>query len=110
MVGPSASGSLKGTPTSMMSATSAAARSADALESRVGYPAVRYGMRARRFVDRRADQVCVSGESDEIIANRDPVASGVSDLHDRPAIGSALILLAEADLGARRRHRPSVRI
>ena len=41
MVGPSASGSLNGTPTSMMSATSSAARSAARLASADGYPAVR---------------------------------------------------------------------
>jgi hypothetical protein len=41
MVGPSASGSLNGTPTSMMSATASAARRASALASRVGNPAVR---------------------------------------------------------------------
>ena len=36
MVGPSASGSLNGTPTSMMSATSSAARSAASLARQIG--------------------------------------------------------------------------
>src|ERR671919_99080 len=108
MVGPSARGSLNGTPTSMISAMSASARSAEALASRVGYPAVRYGMRARLPVERRADQVCVSGDSDEMIANGDTIASGVGDFNDGSAIGPALVLLAEAYLSSRRRHGPSI--
>src|SRR4051812_45655376 len=84
MVGPSASGSLKGTPTSIMSATSSAARRAAALASGVGYPAVRYGMRAVRPFDLRALQVEVSADSDEVIANCNPIAGCVGNLDDGP--------------------------
>src|SRR6476660_6283548 len=104
MVGPSASGSLKGTPTSMMSETSAATRSASTLVSRVGYPAVRYGISARRLSPRSVDQVCFRGDSDKVIANRDPIARRIGDLDDRAAIGSALIFVGETDLRTRRRH------
>src|SRR5215217_198817 len=110
MVGPSASGSLKGMPTSMMSATSAAARMAAALASRLGYPAVRYGMSARRPPARNVDQVRESGESDKVVANRNSIACGIGNFDDRAPIASALVLFAEIDLGPRRSDRSTIRI
>src|SRR5215210_4196954 len=110
MVGPSANGSLKGMPTSMMSANSAAARMAAVLASRLGYPAVRYGMSARRPPARNVDQVRESGESDKVVANRNSIACGVGNLYDRPPVASAFVLFSEIDLSAGRSDRSAIRI
>src|SRR4051794_9434975 len=67
-------------------------------------------MRARRPSARRAAQVRVSGESDEVIANRDPIARWIGDFDDRLSIGTALILLAQVDLDAWRRNGSAVRV
>src|SRR5215216_4424211 len=108
IVGPSASGSLNGTPTSMMSATASAALSAARLASAEGYPAVRYGISAVRCRPLRPAQAGASRDSDKVIADREPVALGVGDLDDRAAVGAALVLLREAHQGARRRNRAAV--
>src|SRR3954465_1546387 len=107
MVGPSASGSLKGTPTSMMSETSAAERIAASLASLVGKPAVRYGMRAERPADRRAAPAGWGRDSDKVVANREPEAGRVRDLHNRPPKRPTLIFFTEADLDTGQRDRTS---
>src|SRR3989449_6985566 len=97
MVGPSASGSENGTPTSTKSAPAAAtSRSASSDASGVGNPAVRYGMSAARRVPafpRMARQRAAIGCSDKVVADVDAVLYGVRDLHDRAgmiAFGVAL--------------------
>src|SRR3954468_20267464 len=107
MVGPSASGSLNGTPTSMMSETSAAEISAALLASRVGKPAVRYGISPERPLDRRVAQASSSRDSDKVVANREPEAVRVRDLHDRSPKRPTLVLFAEAGLDTGQRHRTS---
>jgi hypothetical protein len=99
MVVPSASGSLKGTPTSMMSATSAAERSAAALSLGLGNPAVRYGTRAVRPDALRAVHTGASRDSDEVIANREPESGGVSDLHDGAPVVARFIALGDGGTG-----------
>src|SRR4051794_15262046 len=95
MVGPSASGSLKGKPHSMMAETSAAERSAASLAALVGKPAVRYGMSAERPADRRAAQAGSSRDSDKVVANREPEAVRIRDLHNRPPKRPTLIFFTE---------------
>src|SRR3989475_1726376 len=97
MVGPSASGSENGTPTSTKSAPAAAtSRRASSDVSGVGNPAVRYGMSAARRVPafpRMARQRAAIGCSDKVVADVDAVLYGVRDLHDRAgmiAFGVAL--------------------
>src|SRR5205809_6749049 len=97
MVGPSASGSENGTPTSRKSAPAAAtSRRASSDVSGVGNPAVRYGMSAARRVPafpRMARQRAAIGCSDKVVADVDAVLYGVRDLHDRAgmiAFGVAL--------------------
>src|SRR5947208_12466690 len=83
MVGPSASGSLNGTPTSTKSAPAAwTSWSAASDASGVGWPAVRYGMSAarRRPPARRVRQRAAIGCSDKVIADVDAVL-GRSEEH-----------------------------
>src|SRR2546430_17133233 len=85
MVGPSASGSLKGTPTSTKSAPAAwTSWSAASDASGVGWPAVRYGMSAarRRSPARRVRQRAAIGCSDKVIADVDAVLGRIGDLDD----------------------------
>src|SRR4051812_36940039 len=110
MVGPSASGSLNGTPTSMMSASSSAMRNAARLTSTEGYPAVRYGISAVRSWARRATHAGASLDSDKVVADRETVALGIRDLDDRATVRAALVLLRQADQRPRRRHRATVRV
>src|SRR6185503_17407024 len=65
-------------------------------------------MRARRPSARRAAQVRVSGESDEVIANRDSIARWIGDFDDRSPVRPALILLAQINLDAWWRNRAPV--
>src|SRR5882724_1015924 len=102
MVGPSASGSLNGTPTSRMSETRSAARSASRLAPGVGWPAVRYGMSALRRASRSADQTGASLDSDKVIADRQPIARRIGHLHDRATVRPALVLLGQVHRHARR--------
>src|SRR5437588_12831903 len=87
MVGPSASGSENGTPTSTKSAPAAATHlSASSDTSGVGNPAVRYGMSAARRVPafpRMARHRAAIGCSDKVGADVDAVFYGVRDLHER---------------------------
>src|SRR6266545_1839017 len=110
MVGPSASGSLNGTPTSMMSATASATRRAARLASADGYPAVRYGISAVRSWARRAAQAGASLDSDKVVADSETVALRVGDLDDRAPVGAALVLFRQADQRARRRDRAAIRV
>src|SRR2546421_2902429 len=85
MVGPSASGSLNGTPTSTKSAPAAwTSWSAASDASGVGWPAVRYGMSAarRRSPARRVRQRAAIGCSDKVIADVDAVLDRIGDLDD----------------------------
>src|SRR6267143_6106820 len=99
MVGPSARGSEKGTPTSTKSAPAAAtARRASSDSSGVGNPAVRYGMSAARRVPafpRMARQRAAIGCSDKVVADVDAVFDGVGDLHDRAGMLAFGIVLRE---------------
>src|SRR5438552_17432938 len=87
MVGPSASGSENGTPTSTKSAPAAATHlRASSDTSGVGNPAVRYGMSAARRVPafpRMARHRAAIGCSDKVAADVDDAFYGVRDLHDR---------------------------
>src|ERR671911_2863757 len=67
-------------------------------------------MSARRPPPRRAVQTCVSCESDKVVANRDPIARSVGDFDDRPAVGPALVLFTQIDLGTRRCNRTTIGI
>src|SRR5438046_5226393 len=85
MVGPAASGSLNGTPTSTKSAPAAwTSWSAASDASGVGWPAVRYGMSAarRRPPARRVRQRAAIGCSDKVIADVDAVLGRIGDLDD----------------------------
>src|SRR6266480_2763130 len=99
MVGPSASGSENGTPTSMKSAPAAArSRRASRDNSGVGNPAVRYGMSAARrapALPRMARQRAAMGCSDKVVADVDAVFYGVGDLHDRAGMMAFGIALRE---------------
>src|SRR5437660_8171074 len=98
MVGPSASGSLNGTPTSMKSAPAASARrSAARHPAGDGYPAVRYGISAARPAPpaRSACHRRAIGWSDKVVADLDPVLLRVGDLDDGPRIVALLIALGQ---------------
>src|SRR5437762_2447105 len=99
MVGPSASGSENGTPTSTKSAPAAAtSRRASSDASGVGNPAVRYGMSAARRVPafpRMARHRAAIGCSDKVVADVDAVLYGVRDLHDRAGMIAFGIFLRE---------------
>src|SRR5437016_12003451 len=85
IVGPSASGSLNGTPTSTKSAPAAwTSWSAASDASGLGWPAVRYGMSAarRRSPARRVRQRAAIGCSDKVIADVDAVLDRIGDLDD----------------------------
>src|SRR6266487_4530419 len=99
-MGPSARGSLNGTPTSTKSAPAASTSlSASSEAAGVGWPAVRYGMSAARHpprppaprpaVARMARQRAAIGCSDKIVADVDGVLSGGGDL-DARAVAVAL--------------------
>src|SRR5256885_16285040 len=88
MVGPSASGSLNGTPTSTKSAPAAwTSWSAASDASGVGWPAVRYGMSAarRRAPARRARQPAAIGCSDKVLADVAAVPAPIRDPDDGSA-------------------------
>src|SRR5437762_2023775 len=110
MVGPSASGSLNGTPTSRMSPTSSAARRAARLTSLEGKPAVRYGISAVRRRALSSAQAGASRDSDKVVADREAVPGRVGDLDDGAAIGAPFILLGQADQRARRRDHAAVHV
>src|SRR5205823_717714 len=100
IVGPSASGSEKGIPTSMKSApASATTRSASSDSAGVGNPAVRYGIRAaRRTALPRSDrQRSAIGCSDKVVGDVDPVLERVGDLDDGAGKGALRVTLGEID-------------
>src|SRR4026207_2117623 len=107
MVGPSASGSLKGTPTSTISATSAAERSgapaaagggAAGGGAGAGSPGVREGIGAWRPADRGAVRAGARPVSDKVIARREPEAAGGGDPDDRSLVGAPPGLSGEGHL------------
>src|SRR5216110_3381092 len=81
IVGPSASGSENGTPTSTKSAPAAATRRSASRETAgVGKPAVRYGISAR--VVPRARHRESMAFSDKVVADVDTVFDRICDLDD----------------------------
>src|SRR5688500_3975352 len=102
IVGPSARGSENGTPTSMKSAPAAAIRVNAASETaRVGNPAVRYGMRARRLPnDRQRSAIAPALRSDKVIADVDAVFDRVRDLHDGARVVAVRVFVREIHDGA----------
>src|SRR5881628_2319956 len=106
MVGPSASGSENGTPTSTKSAPAAStSRKASSDSAGVGKPAVRYGISpARRPCPapaRMARQRAAMGWSDKVVADVDAVFRGVGDLDDGPREVPLPIALREIGEGPR---------
>src|SRR6185312_15289709 len=100
MVGPSASGSENGTPTSTKSAPAAATRrSASRNTAGLGKPAVRYGISARRLPS--ACHRCAMAWSDKVVADVDAVFDRVGDLDDGAWEGAVRVLVREIDDGAR---------
>src|SRR2546428_12351688 len=100
IVGPSASGSEKGTPTSTKSAPAAAtARIASSDLAGVGKPAVRYGMSARDLPSAR--HRAAMAFSDKVIADVDAVFDRVGDLDDGPRGVAVGVFLREIDDGTR---------
>src|SRR5688572_20600199 len=97
MVGPSATGSLKGTPSSMMSApASARASSSAAVSSSEGNPAVMYGISARRPAARHASKRAARGSSsDEIVGDPDAIRVRIDGLDD----GALCLVRARLCLG-----------
>src|SRR5207249_7658544 len=109
IVGPSARGSLNGTPTSRKSAPAASTSlSASSEAAGVGCPAVRYGMSAawrlappplspppRPAPARMARQRAAIGCSDKIVADVDAVLHRVGDLDDRAGEVALRIALRE---------------
>src|SRR2546425_11450111 len=92
MVGPSAGGSLNGTPPSTMSAPAASARrSASSEAGGVGKPAVRYGINTARPSPRTSRQRAAMGWADKIVAEVDGVFRGGGDF-DNGGRGSALVI------------------
>ena len=65
-------------------------------------------MRAERLLDLRAVQAGSSRDSDKVVANLDPEAVRVGDLHDGPPVRSTLVLFAEADFDTGKWHRTSL--
>src|SRR6266550_3050316 len=107
MVGPSARGSLNGTPTSTKSApVRSAARNASREAAGVGYPAVIYGISAARRSARTARQRAAIGWSDKVVADLDAVLRRVADLDDGSGEVALFIALREVDHGARVQQRP----
>src|SRR5439155_5310468 len=83
IVGPSASGSENGTPTSTKSAPAAATRRRASSEARgVGKPAVRYGISARDVPSARHREAMGGAFSDKVVADVDTVFDRVGDLDD----------------------------
>src|SRR5690348_5753420 len=102
MVGPSASGSLKGIPTSMKSApVRATAWMAASDRAGVGNPAVRYGIRADRCSPRTARQRAAMGRSDKVVADVQAVLEGIGDLHDTAREIALLVALGQVREDAR---------
>src|SRR5438552_4229905 len=107
MVGPSARGSLNGTPTSTKSAPArSAARNASREAAGVGYPAVIYGISAARRWARTARHRAAIGWSDKVVADLDAVLRRIADLDDRPRELAGFLLLREIDDRARMHQRP----
>ena len=95
MTVPSASGSLNGTPTSMMSAPAASSPCSSAtLRARSGCPAVTYGTNARRPLTRSAANRFAMA-SEEIVANPDAIALGILRLDDRAEVQAIRALVRE---------------
>src|SRR5690349_9762969 len=112
MVGPSASGSENGTPTSMKSAPApATTRRASSDDAGVGKPAVRDGISAARrelppppsppapLPNTR--QRAAMGCSDKVVGDVDTVLEWVGDLHDRPREMTLCVALGEVRQEAR---------
>src|SRR6266850_5461318 len=98
MVGPSASGSENGTPTSTKSAPAAATRrSASSETAALGKPAVRYGISARDLPSAR--HRCAMAVSDKVVADVDPVLNRVRDLDDGAREIAVGVFLREIDDG-----------
>src|SRR3989454_25900 len=98
IVGPSASGSEKGTPTSTKSAPAAAtARIASSDLAGVGKPAVRYGMSARDLPSAR--HRAAMAFSDKVVADVDAVFNRVGDLDDGAREVAVGVFLREIDDG-----------
>src|SRR3972149_934885 len=96
MVGPSASGSLKGMPSSTKSAPASATMwRASRLARLVGYPAVRYGINAVRCRRLSSRHRAAMGRSDKVVRGVDPVLGGVGHLDDRADEGPLRGLLRE---------------
>src|SRR5204862_8223105 len=90
-VGPSASGSENGTPTSTKSAPASATRfSASSDTASVGKPAVRYGISARDVPSARHRSAMAS--SDKVIADVDAVFDRIDDLDDGARVVAVRIL------------------
>src|SRR6266704_5626631 len=98
MVGPSASGSENGTPTSTRSAPAAATRcNASSDAAAVGNPPVRYGISAARRASRTARHRAAMGgaRSDKVVADLEAVFDGVGDFDDGAGEGTLLIALRQ---------------
>src|SRR5258705_13387153 len=99
MVGPSASGSEKGPPTSTKSAPAACtARRTSRDTAAVGNPAVTYGISAL-FGSPSVRQRAAIGCSDKVVADGDAVFDRVGDFDDGPRVAPLLILGREVDDG-----------
>src|SRR5690348_1126537 len=107
MVGPSASGSENGIPTSTKSAPAPATRrNASSDTSGVGNPAVRYGMSAALLppLSRTARHRAAIGCSDKVVADVDAVLQRIGDLDDGARIVPLGIALREIGEEARVLH------
>src|SRR5918912_1330757 len=104
MIGPSASGSENGRPTSMTSAPLCATPRMSASErSRSGCPAVTYTTSARRpSAFSRANRCAKT--SDEVICDADAIAFRVRDLDDRSSVRAGCVLLVQVGDEARKEH------
>src|SRR2546425_10020682 len=102
MVGPSAGGSLNGTPPSTTSAPAASARrSASSEAGGGGKPAVRYGINAARPSPRTSRQRAAMGGADKKVADVDAVFRGVGDFDNGGRGGSLPSTLGERGDGPR---------
>src|SRR5690349_3647116 len=110
MTGPSARGSLKGTPTSTTSARGATRRSASSDASGVGWPAVRYGISAVRPRARSSRHAGASERSDKVVADRESVAIRGGDLHDGAGELPRRVALGQVDELPRRGDDVAVRV
>src|SRR6266508_201796 len=100
IVGPSARGSEKGTPTSTRSAPAAATRrSASRDAATVGNPAVRYGISARPPppLPPSPRHRVVIGCSDKVVADLEAVLEWVRDFDDGAGEMALLVFLGEVD-------------